>query len=285
MNWKSDKSGNHFTDDNKPGISSLDSFTENNNHSQTSSLENHDAMLATKLFAEKQEAKARRLEGAAEYNRIEAARIHKYNDQIAGIMNGTPILIGHYSEGRHRNALDKMHKSEGKAFEMSHHADNLDKRADNARNPYAINSSDPDAIVKLKNRINRFEQEKADKKERLKTAPDGSNFTDGTKANLRMYMSALTVNIRSTKKRIDEVQAKQDIIIPESDKKKNGVEMIINQEDDRVQLKFPGRPNQEVLTALKRRGWRWTPSKQLWQRNLNESSIDLANDILEMNQE
>ena len=36
-------------------------------------------------------------------------------------------------------------------------------------------------------------------------------------------------------------------------------------EDNRLQVYFPDKPRSDVITALKRHGYRWTPTLRCWQ--------------------
>ena len=241
---------------------------------------NYNAHVLTKSFFDKQQSKANYLHGKAESQRELSEKLHEYNHKIAGVMNGTPLLVDHYSYNRHKNELDRMHKREGKAYEASDYADKLDKRAENKINSYAVSASDPDAVVKLKNRINDFEREKAERQEKLKTAPEGSNFTDGTKANHRMYIASLTTNIRNTKKRL-EILDKHSKIEEKEEKSGNGVSYKIDQTDNRIRLFFPDKPSEEIRTKLKSRGWRWSPFNNAWQKQISEQAIYQAKEYLE----
>ena len=60
----------------------------------------------------------------------------------------------------------------------------------------------------------------------------------------------------------------------------NGVEVINNVELERLQLKFEGKPAPEVITALKKSGWRWSPSNGCWQRQNTNNALYSAKQII-----
>ncbi len=45
-------------------------------------------------------------------------------------------------------------------------------------------------------------------------------------------------------------------------------EVVRNEEVDRLQLIFDGKPSQEIITLLKKNGYRWSPRFSAWQRQL-----------------
>jgi hypothetical protein len=49
-------------------------------------------------------------------------------------------------------------------------------------------------------------------------------------------------------------------------------EIIENAAEDRLQLVFPGKPNDALRTALKRHGFRWSPRNGAWQRQLTANA-------------
>ena len=50
-------------------------------------------------------------------------------------------------------------------------------------------------------------------------------------------------------------------------------EVIQNEELNRLQLKFDGKPDEEVRTILKSSGLRWSPKNEVWQRQLTNNAI------------
>jgi hypothetical protein len=49
------------------------------------------------------------------------------------------------------------------------------------------------------------------------------------------------------------------------------VEVKENTEIARIQMIFPGKPDEEARRILKSHGFRWSPSRGAWQRHLNEA--------------
>lgn len=53
----------------------------------------------------------------------------------------------------------------------------------------------------------------------------------------------------------------------------NGGEAVANKEDNRLQLFFDEKPSAEQRKQLKENGFRWAPSVNAWQRQLNRNAI------------
>lgn len=71
---------------------------------------------------------------------------------------GQPILVGHHSEGADRRYRDKIHHTYGKAFEAMDKAKYYEGKVETIKNNDAIFSDDPDAIEKLKQKIEDLKQ-------------------------------------------------------------------------------------------------------------------------------
>lgn len=61
-----------------------------------------------------------------------AADARARHDGEALPWGGEPIKIGHHSESRHRNAIDRAHRSMGKSIDADHDAAEAYRRAETA---------------------------------------------------------------------------------------------------------------------------------------------------------
>ena len=59
-----------------------------------------------------------------------------------------------------------------------------------------------------------------------------------------------------------------------------GATVIDNLEADRVQIIFDDIPSQEIRSALKQQGWKWSPKAGAWQRKRTTNSAQSARHIL-----
>ena len=53
----------------------------------------------------------------------------------------------------------------------------------------------------------------------------------------------------------------------------NGVKIVDNIQENRIQLFFDGKPEKEVITYLKSKCWKWAPSKGCWQNWRNPQRL------------
>ena len=82
-------------------------------------------------------------------------------------------------------------------------------------------------------------------------------------------------NIKRMEKRLADLEEKAKAAedIGEKTQKLNGLEIVKNFTDDRLQLLFDGKPPEEVRTVLKSHGFRWSPRAGAWQRKLTKNAI------------
>lgn len=57
--------------------------------------------------------------------------------------------------------------------------------------------------------------------------------------------------------------------------------IVENEELKKIQLFFDGKPDEEVRSILKNRGFRWAPKEGAWQRPLNDNGRYAARRVLE----
>ena len=115
-------------------------------------------------YEAKQEAKRAGLQAAAARAETEADRRYgTARELLHQIPPGQPILIGHHSEKRHRAHLAKVDTNMRKAGESVERAKDLRYRAA-AVGRGGISSDDPDALVKLREKLAKLEAKHAQDK-------------------------------------------------------------------------------------------------------------------------
>jgi len=253
-------------------------------------------------YEEKQEARRERLLARAEKNRsLSTASYNRARRIMDGIPLGQPILVGHHSEKHHRRDIARIDAGIGKSVNLGNYADELERRADSVGKA-GISSDDPEAVVKLKEKLADMEARQA----RMKAV--NSAFRKGTLAELgispegierikqeveKAYswdkkphagweLSNNNANIKRVKQRTEELLRKAETDEEKETEHLDG-ELTIRENPDinRIQLLFKGKPPEDTRTLLKWLGFRWSPYEGAWQRHLNESGRWAAKRVVE----
>jgi hypothetical protein len=251
-------------------------------------------------YEAKQEARRERLEARAEkLDKVAAAEFRKADlrEEASGIPFGQPILVGHHSERRHRNAIDKAHRAMGRGVEASKAADHARERAAGVGHG-GISSDDPDAVDKLKAKQAKLEALAAWQLAANKLIAAGKidqlDASDEEKAKIAsmverwpymargyFHVSNRRAEIRRLKLRIEQLGRNAARPAAAPVELAGGVRLVENVEANRVQLIFPGKPDADVRAKLKREGFRWAPSEGAWQRHLNNAGRHAAKCVVD----
>ena len=87
-------------------------------------------------------------------------------------------------------------------------------------------------------------------------------------------LASLRDKIKRTAARLDELNKRQEVQnAGDNDNEKfDGGEIIRNLEDDRLQIIFDEKPDEETRNKLKSNGFRWSPRNKAWQRQLTQNA-------------
>lgn len=251
-------------------------------------------------FEQRREKRINDAKTRAVKNEQEADKLYNVAQGMAErIPLGQPILVGHHSERRDRNYRDKIHSKFGKSFEMRDKAQYYAGKAQIIEGNTAIFSDDPEALVKLGQKLKSLQ----DAQEFMKSANkyikknDRESFLKMPLATAKMWedltatngvghigfayynLSNNSANIRQVQKRIDKLR-KQEERQP-IDKLINGIRIFENREANRLQMIFAGKPEEELRKQLKSNGFRWSPTEGAWQRQISNSAYQNACRIAE----
>lgn len=224
-------------------------------------------------YEEKQQAKKERYEELARRNAEKAdAQAKEGWDRLSQIPFGQPILVGHHSEKADRAYRSRATGLIEKSVETSEKADYYATKAESVGTG-GISQDDPDAIAKLTAKLAEMESRRDQIKEEFKRARAAGKTTQG------FILTNLGANIRSVKERIERLEkAKQEVARP--DVIGDGFTLRENKEENRLQFIFPGKPSDEVCSALKARGFRWSPINKAWQTWLNNRGRYQAGQVI-----
>lgn len=217
---------------------------------------------------------------------------------------GQPILIGHHSETRDRNYRAKIHNTFGKAFATQDKADYYAQKAESVGTG-GISSDDPDAITKLQaqlksardsqdmmKKINALiRKHKGDQAAQIAAIVAlGAPFTEDKAAEIvtpdfcgrvGFPSYALTnnnANIRRIEQRIKQIEANRQR--QPAHIEGEGYEYMEDVDENRAMFIFEGKPAKETRDVLKRNGFRWSPSRGAWVRQLNNAAVYSAKQVM-----
>ncbi len=115
-------------------------------------MSNPNAQIGRADYYDRQEEKEeRRIERAAKLE-AEAERLDQQANRLSDAMNGTPILIGHHSEKRHRRDIDRVWDWRRKAAANRREAERLRSHKP-AHRSGVISSDAPDALEQIRAKI------------------------------------------------------------------------------------------------------------------------------------
>lgn len=252
-------------------------------------------------YEERKQRRIERYRELADKNETEASnRFDGARRSIEGIPFGQPILVGHHSERRHRADLARHDTNMRKGCEAVDKAKHYAEKAHAAEANTAISSDDPQAVVKLREKIEKAEQKQVQMKAANKLVKKGDH--QGLAELLGVSLETATkfattpdfagrfgyasyeltnnnANIRRMKQRLAQLVAAEDAETKEYEI--NGVRVVESTEDNRLQIFFDAIPGPDIRQALKSRGFRWARSVGAWQRQLNNSAIYAARCVLE----
>jgi len=92
-------------------------------------------------------------------------------------------------------------------------------------------------------------------------------------------LSNNNANIHRMRERLAELEKKATAETKETERP-DGIRIVENTDDDRLQIFFPGKPAPEMITTLKSRAFKWSPSRGCWQRQLTENARYALKQIL-----
>lgn len=163
-------------------------------------------------------------------------------------------------------------------------------------NNRVISSDDPNAIQKLQDKLEMCEKSQKYMKEvnayyRKNGTCEGFPGMDAARAarldeSVRQAYSwdkqpfpsySLTNNsaeIRRLKQRIETLTVNQEVGFVGWTF--DGGEVVANSEENRLQILFDEKPDEQKRAALKAGGFKWAPSQGAWQRQLNDNAIYAA---------
>lgn len=191
------------------------------------------------------------------------ARFNSTANRILSMTPGQPIIVGHHSEKRARRLHEQANYDIKKSIELSKKSEHYELRAKNAENSNVIYNDDPNAIQKLKDKLERLENKRKNIKAREHSTWELTN---------------IGATIRETKRRIERLEEQENLVFPDTEFK--GGKAIHNKEINRIQLLFDGKPDESIRSQLKHNGFHWSRQECAWQREFNKKTIWVTEDLI-----
>lgn len=134
-----------------------------------------------------------------------------------------------------------------------------------------IKSDDYNAIEKLRAKL-----EVLTKRQEAMKAKNAKARKEGRQVPFAPYsLSNNNQNIRSVKKRIDQLEAQKGKETTQRQIEFMGESVVVIENVDlmRLQLMFDGKPDDGIRAVLKKNGFRWSPKNGTWQRKLTPNAV------------
>ncbi len=239
-------------------------------------------------YEAKQAARKARYEDMAERNQSKAAQEFRKGDlreEVSGIPLGQTILVGHHSESRHRNAIKRANNAMRRGIEAQSKAGYYAAKAANIGKG-GISSDDPEAVVKLREKLVKLEAQQKRWKAINKAwrafnkKPDATAtvklldaLDDSARITVERFkpeyswqkgpaegfqLSNNNANMKRVKQRIAELECVA-ATEPAAEVVCNWYRLVENVEENRIQLIFPDKPSATIRKDLKSNGFRWSP--------------------------
>lgn len=250
-------------------------------------------------YEERKQARIDRLHEKAEKASIESHKLWKQSgDMLSRIPEGQPYITDSSSYKSDRRMREGIGKKMEQSFAAMEKAEYFERKAQAAENNTAISSDDPEALAKLKEKLESLQisqtrmkqinayykkngtcrgfhglsDELADKLvEDMRHHPwDKRPFAAYALANNNQ-------NINTVKKRIAQLTEAKELGYQgwEFD----GGRVVANADMNRLQIFFDEIPDEEVRKELKGRGFKWARSVGAWQRQLTDNAIYAASHV------
>lgn len=214
-------------------------------------------MSGKKDYEERKQMKKERYEELSEKARQRSKEHSEQHDRIANMIPlGQPIIVGHHSEGRYRRDIKRMKNAIEKSIREDEKANYYERKVLSIENNNVISSDDPKAIEKLQDKLKSLEEQKIKIKAR---------------EHEWYELPYINKEIKRIKNRIQELKeldelSFEDIIF-------NGGRAIHNKDENRLQILFDNKPDEETRDLLKSRGFKWSRTQGAWQRLYNKNGI------------
>lgn len=214
-----------------------------------------------------EERKQRRIERYNELSEKAKERSKDYSNSTANrilmMTPGQPILVDHHSAKKAIRLHEKANNDMRRSIEEDKKSEYYKDKVHTVENSKVIYNDDPNALDKLKDKLERLENERKNIKAREHSAWELQN---------------IGANIRNVKLRIKRLEEQEVLEFPDTEFK--GGKAIHNKEINRIQLLFDGKPSPDIRNELKHNGFHWSRYEGAWQREFNKRTIFVTKNLI-----
>ncbi len=256
-------------------------------------------------YEAKQAARKARYETRAQQAQVQSDAAAAQASRMADVIPmGQPILVGHHSEGSDRRYRQRISRSFEKSFDLQKKAEHYEQKAASVGKG-GISSDDPAAIVKLKAKLaslqriqDTMKQINAILRRHAKAGADvqvaalvESGLTYAERARelvtpdyagrigfAPFQLQNNNANIHRIMARIKELERAAERVANE--KAGEGYTYREDPQENRAMFLFDGKPAKDTRDVLKRCGFRWSPTRGAWVRQLTGNAQWAAKDVI-----
>lgn len=243
--------------------------------------------------------------GRADYEERRQARIDRYHERaerhgrasmeasqraheaVAGIPLGQPNIRGALTP-----AINRSRTATERSIREAEAAEYAAEKAEAAERNTAVSSDDPQALEKLRAKVEKMEKVREEMKAANKLCrgkdraaaeaklvelgveeADRKDMLDGRLKGFPGWMlSNLTANIARIRKRMEAMEQMARSPLPEG-WEFDGGKVVVNADINRLQIVLDGKPDEETRMRLKGNGFKWARSEGAWQRMLTPRAV------------
>ncbi len=231
----------------------------------------------------------------------------KYADKFRAYLSAHSNVMSSFIVGPAKFPVERMRKRSDTADRRANEAEEFRKKAfARMRNEIApaeakfISSDDPGAVEKLKEKLGALEK----RQERMKSINNahkkylkqGDAALEGLSEEdqhlIKNYKPAYSwephpfapyelsnnnANIKNVQERIAALEKSK--AVPTNEREAEGVRVVDNADDNRIQIFYPGKPDAATIIKLKKHGFKWAPSVKAWQRQRTDNARYAAKEV------
>ncbi|WP_258086583.1 DUF3560 domain-containing protein [Xenorhabdus bovienii] len=285
----------------------LDEPTEPKDKTEDIPLEAQDVDLESQekplnWYEEKQARRKERYQELAKNAAIQSNGTYSRAKEMASVIPfGQPILIGHHSEKRDRNYRQKITNTFDKSFEQAKKSEYYENKADSVGKS-GISSDDPNAIVKLQDKLARLQKsheimKSVNKIVKNKKLTDEQKIINIAELGLKKETAEellkgdfigrigfASYRLQNNNSEINRIKKRIESLSKNKDKTdvievNENFTFKLDYEINRIMFIFEGKPSYDIREILKGNGFNWSKTNNAWIRKTTSNALYAAKSV------